>query len=32
MKRYAEFLGPDNLDYVVSQALQFMFKRDSVSG
>ena len=29
MERYAEFLGTDNLDHVVSQALQFMFKRDS---
>jgi len=29
MERYAEFLGTDSLDYVVSQALQFMFKRDS---
>ena len=27
--RYAEFLGTDNLDHVVSQALQFIFKRDS---
>jgi hypothetical protein len=29
MERYAEFLGTDNLDHVVSQALQFIFKRDS---
>src|SRR5438477_12126546 len=29
MERYAEFLGTDNLDHVVSQALQFMFKRAS---
>ena len=29
MARYAEFLGTDNLDHVVSQALQFIFKRDS---
>lgn len=29
MERYAEFLGPDNLDQVVSQALQFTFKRDT---
>jgi hypothetical protein len=29
MKRYAEFLGTDNLDHVVSQALQFIFKRAS---
>lgn len=28
MERYAEFLGTDNLDHVVSQALQFIFKRD----
>jgi len=27
MERYAEFLGTDNLDHVVSQALQFIFKR-----
>jgi hypothetical protein len=29
MERYAEFLGTDNRDHVVSQALQFIFKRDS---
>jgi hypothetical protein len=29
MQRYAEFLGTDNLDHVVSQALQFIVKRDS---
>ncbi len=29
MGRYAEFLGTDNLDHVVSQALQFIFKRDT---
>ena len=29
MERYAEFLGTDNLDHVVCQALQFIFKRDS---
>ena len=29
MERYAEFLGTDNLDHVVSQALPFIFKRDS---
>ncbi len=29
MERYSEFLGTDNLDHVVSQALQFIFKRDS---
>jgi hypothetical protein len=29
MERYAEFLGTENLDHVVSQALQFIFKRDS---
>ncbi len=29
MERYAEFLGADNLDHVVSQALQFIFKRDA---
>lgn len=28
MERYAEFLGTANLDHVVSQALQFIFKRD----
>jgi hypothetical protein len=29
MERYAEFLGTDNLDHVVCQALQFIFKRDT---
>src|SRR5438552_17498165 len=29
MERYAEFLGTDNLNHVVAQALQFVFKRDS---
>jgi hypothetical protein len=29
MERYAEFLGTDNLDHVVGQALQFIFKRDT---
>src|SRR5437660_2806538 len=29
MERYAEFLGTDNVDHVISQALQFIFKRDS---
>jgi hypothetical protein len=29
MERYAEFLGTDNLDHVVGQALQFIFKRDA---
>ncbi len=28
-ERYAEFLGTDKLDHVVSQALEFIFKRDS---
>lgn len=28
-ERYAEFLGTNNLDHVLSQALQFIFKRDS---
>ena len=28
-ERYAEFLGTDKLDHVISQALQFIFKRDS---
>lgn len=28
-ERYAEFLGSDKLDHVVSQALEFIFKRDS---
>ena len=27
--RYAEFLGTDKLDHVVSQALAFIFKRDA---
>ena len=26
---YAEFLGTDKLDHVISQALEFIFKRDS---
>ena len=29
MERYAEFLGTDNLNHVVAQALQFVFNRDS---
>ena len=29
MERYAEFLGTDNLNHVVSQALQFIFQRDA---
>ena len=29
MKRYAEFLGAASIDHVVTQALQFIFKRDS---
>jgi hypothetical protein len=29
MERYAEFLGAHSLDHVVSQALQFIFKRDA---
>ncbi len=29
MQRYAEFLGATNLDHGVSQALQFIFKRDT---
>ena len=29
MERYAEFLGTDSLDHVVSQALQGIFKRDT---
>ena len=29
MERHAEFLGTDNLNHVVAQALQFVFKRDS---
>ncbi len=29
MERYAEFLGTNNLNHVVSQALQFIFKRDA---
>ena len=28
-ERYAEFLGSDKLDHVVSQALEFIFKRDA---
>lgn len=28
-ERYAEFLGTDKLDHVVSQALIFIFKRDA---
>ena len=28
-ERYAEFLGTDKLDHVISQALEFIFKRDS---
>ncbi len=28
-ERYAEFLGTEKLDHVVSQALEFIFKRDS---
>lgn len=28
-ERYAQFLGTDNLDHVVSQALEFIFKRDA---
>ena len=28
-ERYAEFLGTNKLDHVVSQALEFIFKRDS---
>jgi hypothetical protein len=27
-ERYAEFLGTDKLDHVISQALEFIFKRD----
>ena len=29
MERYAEFLGTDNLNHVVAEALQFVFKRDN---
>jgi hypothetical protein len=29
MERYAEFLGTDNLNHVVAQALQFVFNRDN---
>jgi hypothetical protein len=29
MQRYAEFLGTDDLNHVISQALQFIFKRDT---
>jgi hypothetical protein len=29
MERYAEFLGTDDLEHVVSQAWQFIFKRDT---
>ena len=28
-ERYAEFLGTEKLDHVVSQALAFIFKRDA---
>ena len=28
-ERYAEFLGTDKIDHVVSQALAFIFKRDA---
>lgn len=28
-ERYAEFLGTTKLDHVVSQALEFIFKRDA---
>jgi hypothetical protein len=28
-ERYAEFLGTPKLDHVVSQALEFIFKRDA---
>ena len=28
-ERYAEFIGTHKLDHVVSQALQFIFKRDT---
>ena len=28
-EHYAEFLGTDKLDHVISQALEFIFKRDS---
>ena len=28
-ERYAEFLGTNKLDHVISQALEFIFKRDS---
>ncbi len=29
MERYGEFLGTSSIDHVVTQALQFIFKRDS---
>jgi hypothetical protein len=29
MERYAEFLGTASIDHVVTQALQFIFKRDN---
>ncbi len=29
MESYAEFLGTASIDHVVTQALQFIFKRDS---
>ena len=29
MERYAEFLGTASIDHVVTQALQFIFKRDT---
>jgi len=28
-EHYAKFLGTDKLDHVISQALEFIFKRDS---
>jgi len=29
MERYAEFLGTTSIDHVVTEALQFIFKRDN---
>ena len=29
MERYAEFIGAHNADHVISQALEFVFKKDS---
>lgn len=29
MERYAEFLGSENVDYIINEALGFVFKKDS---